>query len=166
MTSSSASQQSLYSTMSSTSTSQRHLQSVKPVFIKDKDIGDSSTTPLFMCNAITRVINSSKLDGVQRINNLWRIYLKDNATRLELTVKQEIRVNGKSVPLYDQNPYVTYPGLPVQKKMNSDKLTIRNLPLSVSNDEIEKMLVEKSVVLRSPIRYGFIRNEDGELTTY
>ena len=75
-------------------------------------------------------------------------------------------MNGKSVPLYDQNPYVTYPGLPVQKKMNSDKLTIRNLPLSVSNDEIEKMLVEKSVVLRSPIRYGFIRNEDGELTTY
>ena len=116
MTSSSASQQSLFSTMSSTSTSQRHLQSVKPVFIKDKDIGDSSTTPLFMCNAITRVINSSKLDGVQRINNLWRIYLKDNATRLELTVKQEIRVNGKSIPLYDQNPYVTYPGLPVQKK--------------------------------------------------
>ena len=166
MTSSSASQQSLYSTMSSTSTSQRHLQSVKPVFIKDKDIGDSSTTPLFMCNAITRVISSSKLDGVQRINNLWRIYLKDNATRLELTVKQEIRVNGKSVPLYDQNPYVTYPGLPVQKKMNSDKLTIRNLPLSVSNDEIEKMLVEKSVILRSPIRYSFIRNEDGELTTY
>ena len=166
MTSSSASQQSLYSTMSSISTSQRHLQSVKPVFIKDKDIGDSSTTPLFMCNAITRVISSSKLDGVQRINNLWRIYLKDNATRLDLTVKQEIKMNGKSVPLYDQNPYDTYPGLPVQKKMNSDKLTIRNLPLSVSNDEIEKMLVEKSVVLRSPIRYGYIRNEDGELTTY
>ena len=68
--------------------------------------------------------------------------------------------------LLDQVLYIKKIGLPVQKKMNSDTLTIRNLPLSVSSDEIEKMLVEKSVVLRSPIRYGFIRNEDGELTTY
>ena len=157
--------------MSSTSTSlsgsQGHLQSVKPVFIKDRDIGDSSVTPLTICNAITRVISSPlKLDGMQRINSIWRIYLKDMTSRLELTVKQEIRVNGKLVPVYDRNPYVTFSGLPMEKKMNSDKLTIRNLPLSVSNDGIEKMLAEKNIILRSPIRYGFIRNEDGGLTTY
>ena len=159
--------------MSSTSTSlsgsQGHLQSVKPVFIKGRDIGDSSVTPLTICNAITRVISSpSKLDGVQRINSIWRIYLKDMTSRLELTVKQEIRVNGKLVPVYDRNPYVTFSGLPMEKKMNSDKLTIKNLPLSVSNvnDGIEKMLAEKNIILRSPIRYGFIRNEDGGLTTY
>ena len=78
-------------------------------------------------------IGSSTLKGVQKVNSLWRVYVKDKVARLELTVKGQIAVNGRMVPLYDRNPYVTYQGLPMQKKMNNDKITIKNLPLSVSN---------------------------------
>ena len=54
----------------------------------------------------------------------------------------------------------------MQKKINNDKLTIKNLPLSVSNEEIEKLLIEKKVKLVSPVRYGLIRDESGQATTY
>ena len=43
----------------------------------------------------------------------------------------------------------------------NDKLTIKNLPLSVSNDEIKNMLVSKGINLVSPVKYGFIRKDDG-----
>ena len=59
-----------------------------------------------MCKSVTRVTSDSKLEGVQKVNNLWRIYLKDATSRLELLVDvKQIWINGKEVPLYDQNPY-------------------------------------------------------------
>ena len=87
-----------------------------------------------------------------------------------LAVKQSIAINGKIqklvVPMYDRNPNVTFLGLPLEKKVNNDKITIKNLPLSASNDMIEKMLKENNVKLLSPIRYGNIRDENGQLTDY
>ena len=56
------------------------LESVKPVFIKDKDIGDDTITAISICNAATRVVGTSKLEGVQKIGNIWRVYLKDMST--------------------------------------------------------------------------------------
>ena len=64
------------------------VESVKPVFIKDKDIGDDTITAINICNAVTRVVGTSKLEGVQKIGSIWRVYLKDMSTRLELTVKE------------------------------------------------------------------------------
>ena len=142
------------------------LESMPPVYIKDRDIGSGSVTPIQVCRAIAEVIGSSKLEGVQKVNNLWRIYTKDRAARLQLCVKQQLAVNGKLVQIYDRNPFVTFHGLPMQKKIDNDKLTIKNLPLSVSNEEIEKLLNEKKVKLVSPVRYGLIRDDSGQATTY
>ena len=33
---------------------------------------------------------------------MWKIYTKDNESRLQLCVKQILRVNGKEVKLYDE----------------------------------------------------------------
>ena len=112
------------------------MESVPPLFIKDRDIG-SEVTPLQMCNAIVRVIGVAKLDGVQRINNLWRLYVKERAARLELYIKETLLINNKHVPLYDQNPHITNQLTPRKK---NDKLTVKNIPLSVSNNMIENML--------------------------
>ena len=147
------------------------VESVKPVFIKDKDIGDDTITAINICNAVTRVVGTSKLEGVQKIGSIWRVYLKDMSTRLELTVKEQIVVNGKNVPVYDQNPnHITFKGLSSRQngnhRPNNDKLTLKNLPLSVSNQEIEKLLKEKNVMLVSPIFYGKIRDENGQLTSF
>ncbi len=140
-------------------------EKVLPVFIRDKDLPGDSISPMEMCRTITRIINPSKLEGVQKINNIWRIYLKDKAARLELCVKQTVPINGRHVALYDQNPSIIFNGNGISRQQK-DKLTIKNLPLSVSNDEIVKLLEEKKVVLASPIKYGYIRDESGNLTTY
>ena len=51
-------------------------------------------------------------------------------------------------------------------QQQNDKLTITNLALSVSNEEIKNMLQGKGISLVSPVKYGFIRKHDGDLTTY
>ena len=84
------------------------IQSVPPVFLKERDI--QGITPIQLCNAIVSVISDSKLEGVQKVNNIWRVYLKDRQTRLELSVKESIIVNGQRVRLYDTNPNVVFSG--------------------------------------------------------
>ena len=150
-------------------TSTQPTESVHPVFIKAGDM-DNSLTPMDLCRAITRVIPATKLEGVQRINNVWRLYVKDRATRLELCVKEKLMINGTSIRLHDQNPNVIYShangSSAIHPQKQNDKLTVKNLPLSVSNEEIAKLLTEKKVKAVSPIKYGYIRDEYGQLTTY
>ena len=130
------------------------MNSVLPVFIKCSDAGE--VTHMQICNAVTRIIGQGKLDGFQRIGNLWRIYATENAARIELFMSQRLNVEGNPVMLYDQNPCVVGLGsagisghqLPQQK----DKLTIKNVPLSVSNTEIENMLKENGVKFSSSLR--------------
>ena len=141
------------------------LQTVKPLFLKDKDIGEG-ITPIQICDAIVRDVNPSKLEGVQKIHSIWRIYLKDMQTRLELSTKESIAINGRQVRIFDRNPNATFGGIYEQGQSISDKLTIRNLPLSVSNKETEKLLLDKNVKLRSSIKYGCIRDDNGQLTSY
>ena len=54
-------------------------------------------------------------------------------------------------------------GAPQQQ---NDKSTIKNLPLSVSNEEIKNMLEGRGISLVSPVKYGFIRKDDGDLIAY
>lgn len=139
--------------------------SVHPLFIRDRDIGNDSIEPMVLCRAITSIISPSKLQGVQIINNIWRIYIKDKPSRLELFIKESIIINGRRVKLYDQNPNRIYEkGDVTQQPL--DKLTIRNLPLSVANEEIAKLLQEKNVVLKSSIKYGYLRYETGQLSSF
>ena len=122
-----------------------------------------------MCTALINVIGSSKLEGVQKVNNIWRLYVKDKVSRLELCCKQKLWIGSKQVPLYDQN--LNSSRQPVGSgsqdlPQSNDKLTIKHLPLSVSNEEIKRMLEENGVSLRSSIRYGMIRDSDGHLTSF
>ena len=150
-------------TMGSTVKHSEAVQSVRPLFIRERDL-NKDTTAMDLCRAITHTVQPTKLEGVQKIQNLWRIYLKDKQARLELTVKPLV-VNGQQVQLLDQNPNVTFSGSGVAAQ-RKDKLTIKNLSLSVSNDEIVKFLEEKGTTLASPVRYGLIRGEEGHLTSY
>ena len=117
------------------------LESVPPLFLKrERDFKGQAVTDMDIYRAVTRCIQQAKLEGVQCVNNLWRIYLKDKQPRLQLCVKEAITINRQNIPVYDQNPYVTSGNqVSFQKK---DKLTIKHLPLSISNDEIRKLLEE------------------------
>ena len=80
-----------------------------------------------MCAAI-RASSLSSPEGVQKINDPWRLYMKDPTSRLELCLKQSIMVKGKKVALYDNNPYTSRQPSPDQfngaPQQQNDKLTI------------------------------------------
>lgn len=140
------------------------LDIVPPVYIKCKDT-DKNIAPIRICEAVTQVIHASKLLGVQKINNLWLIYMKDKTARLEFCVKGSIIIDGKRVTLYDQNPNTTLSaGNNSNKQM--DKLTIKHVPLWITNDEISEFLQQKNVVLKSSVRNGLVRELDGQFTSY
>ena len=54
----------------------------------------------------------------------------------------------------------------IQVPQANDKITVKHLPLSVSNEEIRIMLEEKGVHLVSSIMYSQIRDSDGHLTRF
>ena len=135
---------------------------VEPLFIKESDMPTADLEPYTVARAVIRVVHRDSLDGVQRIGQLWRLYLKTAVSRLELLARRSILIQGSTVPLYEQNPFKTRQISPEDIK---DKLTIKNLPLSVSNKEVASMLADKGVVLSSNVKYAFMRDEHGGLTS-
>ena len=137
------------------------ITSVPPLFAKCSDTGDVNAIDI--CDAVVRIIGASRLDGVQKIGNLWRIYVEDKEARVQTYMKKTLMINNKEIRLFDQNPYVINKDAVQGKK---DKLTIKSVPLSVSNDEIKQMLIDNQVTLSSPIRYGQLRTAQGHLTKF
>jgi len=133
---------------------------IKPLFIKAKDI-PAEMSPYDICEALSMTIKS-KLEGIQLINKLWHLYVKDKTTRLELCMRTSIVIHGKHVKLYDDDPFKG--GQRAKKQL--DKLTIRNLPLYVPNDEIAAFLVEKGISAATTIKYGLYRDNSGQFTQY
>jgi ribA/ribD-fused uncharacterized protein len=139
------------------------ITTVEPVFIKDADMPSSNVAHIEIVRAVTRCISNQGIEGVQRIGRLWRIYLNSIPVRLQLLTKKSIVISGKMVALYEQNPFSTNQKSPEDKK---DKLTIKGLPKSVSNDEVKNFLVSKDIVMSSDVRWSFMRDENGSLTSY
>ena len=139
------------------------VSTVEPVFIKDSDMPLSDLTPYTVVQAVIQTVSAQYVEGVQKIGSLWRIYLNSVHSRLDFISKKTVVIPGKVVPLYEQNPFKTHQKTPKEIK---DKLTVRGLPLSVSNQEIQTLLESKGVVLASSIKYSQIRNEDGTLTKF
>ena len=135
--------------------------SAEPIYIKDFEIPIRNINPLDVVKAIGRVINTSNVEGAQKMGNIWRVYIKSIAKRAEVMVKRKVLIGAVHVPLYDQDP---------SNKQHSihakDKLTIKGLPLPVRNEEIVNVLVENNIQIASTIKYGLMREDDGTLTSF
>jgi ribA/ribD-fused uncharacterized protein len=142
---------------------QDSLNSVPPIFIKDRDIRSIHISALDICKEVIKITGTRSLEGVQKVNNLWRIYVKDLGSRVKLYMREKLNLGGKQVPLYDANPFTSRLNTPREP---NDKLTIKNVPLSVSNDQFTLMLNEKDIELRSDVRFGYLRELDGGLTSF
>ncbi len=110
------------------------LNDIEPLYIKNSDLPSKDLKPIDICYAAANKIGSGKIDGAQRIKAIWRIYLKDKRARAELFTKQSIAIDGRMVPLFDRNPISNFS---LQNKP-SDKITIRDIPLQIPNEEIKK----------------------------
>jgi hypothetical protein len=82
---------------------------------------------------------------------------------MQLFTKQTLLLDGKNIRLYEQNPYASRQDDP--RKPN-DKLTMKNVPLSVSDDEFVRMLENNDVELKSKVQFSYLREVDGGLTGY
>ncbi len=78
-------------------------------------------------------------------------------------VRKTLVLRNLSVALYDQNPAVLNQRAPNEMR---EKITIRDIPLSYSNEEVEKYLEDKGVSVKSPVMYAKERDPSGRLTEY
>ena len=145
------------------------VQSVPPLFIRDADIG-KTLTPYEMCCNIVRASSPSKLEGVQKINNIWRVYFKDASTRLELAMKEHILIAGKNVPLYDVNPNHSsqpmYRGIPgTHVATQNDKLTIKHLPAYVEPAKDNLIMIQNDMC-KSLTDIQFAQGTVSQVTSY
>ena len=141
------------------------MSSVQPIFIPLRDVPDISdrTAEYTICSAATRSSGVGTICGVQKLNQIWRLYPKTNEARVTLLSKG-IEINGISVRAYNQHPHIGRGSNGTE--LPSTKLTIRDVPISYSDQSIESALVSKGVILRSKIGKERVRDPEGKLTDW
>ena len=105
-------------------------------------------------HSIGTVIDSSHITGLQRVNGFWRIYL-DNLSDKVALMAQGVPLRGKNVPILRTNPNRL-------DSENTTKVRIKNIPLSVDDDSIIRVLTLKGLEVISSFREKL--RIDGKLT--
>jgi hypothetical protein len=80
-----------------------------------------------------------------------------------MLVRRDLRIREVAVTLYDKNPATTNAG---SLDEMTEKITVRDLALSVSNEDINLFLEFSGVQLTTDVRYARERDHDGKLTSY
>ncbi len=136
-----------------------------PLYIKNRDLKTSSgerVETYDICKSLSNIVGTRNVDGVQLVRGLWKVYVKTLASRMELLSKG-ISVNGISVTMFDTNPFVRE----FDNQEQVEKITIKDLPLSLDNDKIKEFLnSHEGLVLKSGIRYGKVRDENGSWSDF
>ena len=138
-----------------------NLTDIEPIFIKDLD-WKSRMTEYQVCMAVVSEIDSIDLLGCQKISGLWRIYLKTETAKNKLI--SGLKYGGRDIPVYKQNPFRTGANSPDDEMI---RITIKDLPLSVSNQLIEDYLKQVGVTFVRKPEYARARDPaTKELTSW
>ncbi|CAC5365637.1 unnamed protein product [Mytilus coruscus] len=117
----------------------------KTIFIKESDFFGNKTPPkelwithVEIYTALEHKIKPQFGRGIQRIKQMWRIYLDSEVDRM-LLLTEGITLRNKSVPLHSQNPYY--------QKDEYITTTVRekNIPLSADDGQIDKELRQRNI---------------------
>ncbi|CAC5414995.1 unnamed protein product [Mytilus coruscus] len=83
---------------------------IKPIFLTDTDVFGSVKPPrplwltnIEIYNAIDTKIPAERIKGIQRIRDMWRIYMDNEEDKLSLLVTG-MNLRGRQVPRHSQNP--------------------------------------------------------------
>lgn len=116
-------------------------ESVKPIFLKDLDFFGGTTPPrtqwltnVEIYKAIGAKVPAGCIKGIQRVREMWRIYMDNEEDKLSLLV-QGIHLRGRQVPLHSQNPHN-----PGRLRPNTIRIKVKNVPISADDDQIERAL--------------------------
>ena len=144
-------------------------ESCEPLFFKHNELVDAVKSdtldikPYDVCVSAAKITGHNSIDGAQHVRGLWRIYFKTRAARLELLVRKKLNISSFWVNLYDKNPFVTKQQKPLDRR---EKITIKDIPISIAGQEIEDYLKSKTVKLTSDIRYANERDHNRQLTSF
>ncbi|KAK3085708.1 hypothetical protein FSP39_007598 [Pinctada imbricata] len=127
-----------YADAASTDVSVRRTE--KPIFIKEADIFGNTKPPkehwlshVELYKAISLVIPSELIAGIQRVRSLWRIYVEEESARTALLTNSFI-LRGRSFPIYSTNP-----GRPYQDA-DTTFVRVKNVPLSAEDGQIKRAI--------------------------
>ena len=120
-----------------------------PVFFKNEDM---DLDILDVCEGVAAVIGKENVLGAQKIRNLWRIYLSSEECRI-LLISEGLELKSTPISLHAQNPYSANPG------GDSIKVTVKDIPLSYSNTEVENFLKALGAKLTSDVQCSKVRDK-------
>ena len=142
---------------------------VLPVFVLAKQLPAAEVkeyTVYEMGTAAEKVTGFGNVDGAQRIGALWRICPKTMQGRMDLLTKGLV-LRGLCVEVKDKNPFIVTSDSGEQREIPSVRLTVGNIPLSVSNEEILQT-IEKvpGLKTRSRLMDERARDSSGKLSHF
>ncbi len=138
---------------------------VTPLFVKHKELGlheNEQLTVFQFCKELFKNgVTQDSLEGAQRIRGLWRVYFTTTQSRDQVYANDFV-FRGKTVQTYQENPFL-------DNRDNKDhrqttKVSIQQLPLSVSNNVVENMLKNLGCKYDGNIQFECERDEHGKLT--
>lgn len=148
--------------MNSTTEVQR---GVPPLFLAARDLpaGDPYTVRE-ICAAAEKVGGYHTVLGAQKIGGHWRVYMLGSEARLNVLTRG-VEIRGHLITPFDKNPNIvtTESG---DKEIPTTKVIVGGVPISFSNEEIEKRLCHLGCKLRSKLMMEKDRDENGGLTRW
>ena len=140
----------------------RRLAMTPACFVFDNVFGGVRVSGVQVCESCERVAGDGSMIGAQRLGGLWRLYPRTDQARRLLLING-IEIEGVSSAVMDKNPFLALN----DSEKPTVKITIGNVPFSVSNVDIEKALKNvEGVKLCNNLFDECYRREGGELTTW
>ena len=139
------------------------LKGISLLFLKADDLMSTNQREfingLEIIYAIENVTGRGTIEGAQKIGKLYRIYIKSDIARDKLFT-EGFAFRDRHVSLYTHNPYT------VKDQIDTVKIIIGGVPLSVAHEEFEKALIELNVDIVSDIKFENYRDSNGKWTAY
>ncbi|CAG2190995.1 unnamed protein product [Mytilus edulis] len=136
---------------------------VKPIFSKNQDVHGSEKPPraqwltnVEIFKSISAKVPKQCIKGIQRIREMWRIYMDNEGDRLSLLV-QGLNLRGRQVPLHSQNPHN-----PSTLQKDTIRIKVKNIPLSADDGQIHRALTLQGCEIQGLFR-EYLRI-DGKMT--
>lgn len=131
-------------------------RTIKPLYLKDSEIqcsDEGRVTDFDLMDCVAKVVGNS-LHCLQLDRNLWRVYLRDVASREKL-LTEGIHIQNVSISFFDTNPYSSGIHNASEKSL---KIRLCGLPLSVDDSAVLELLEKLEVKPTSKILYEKIRH--------
>ena len=135
---------------------------IKPLYFLHSDVKQNKELRDYdVCMAVTRVINKKHLKGVQKIGNLWRVFMNAPDARAQLSVKG-LDIAGQHITLITENPYA----FSAENNNRPIKVTLYDVKMHYANEVIEQHLKGIGIKLVKPVEHGKVKDNDGNETEF